>query len=69
MSTIKFLKSKNFYNLIDENNYIGINIVRIKKVYCFGVEEIFKRMYEIFKKKIYLLKMNYLKIFGINIIQ
>ena len=51
MSTIKFLKSKNFYNLIDENNYIGINIVRIKKVYCFGVEEIFKRMYEIFKKK------------------
>ena len=58
MFTIDFLKSKNIYNLIDNNNYIRINIVRTKRTCCFGVEDIFKRMYKIFKKKIYLLKIN-----------
>ena len=51
INTMLFLKNRNFENLIDENNFIGINIVRTRKILCFGVEDIFKRMYEIFKEK------------------
>ena len=50
-STISFLKGKNFNNLIDKNNYFGVNIVNGKNVKAFGVEDIFKRIHTIFTEK------------------
>ena len=49
-ATISFLKNKKFNNLINEENFIGINIVKTKKISTFGVEEIFKRIYHIYKE-------------------
>jgi hypothetical protein len=34
--------------LIDKENYIGINLVKTRKVQSFGVEDIFKRIYTIY---------------------
>ena len=50
-STISFLTKANFKNLLDEKNFIPINIVKTKKVNDFGVEDIFGRIYTIFKEK------------------
>ena len=50
-STISLLKRKNCNNLIDKNNFIGINIVKTRRIQCFGVDEIFQRIYEIYKEK------------------
>ena len=50
-STISFLKQKNFNNLIDEKNYFGINLVSSKYFPDFGVNDIFKRIYELFLEK------------------
>ena len=49
-STISFLKQRNCNNLIDKNNFFGINIVKNKKAQAFGVEDIFKRIHKIFDK-------------------
>ena len=38
-------------NLVDENNYIPINIVKTKRLRDYGVNDIFKRIYEIFNEK------------------
>ena len=51
IATISFLKTKNFNNLIDKNNYFGVNIVNGKNAKAFGVEDIFKRIHEIFTEK------------------
>ena len=50
-STISFLKANNFMNLIDEVNIIPVNIVKTKKLDDYGVNDIFKRIYEIFNEK------------------
>ena len=50
-STISFFTQKNLTNLINKDNYFGINIVGNKKVRCFGVDELFKRLYIIYKEK------------------
>ena len=50
-STIAYLSWQKFYNLINRDNYIGINIVGTKRIPCFGVEDIFKRLYDIYKEK------------------
>ena len=50
-STISFLKQNKFNNLIDEKNYFGINLVRGKYIPDFGVNDIFKRIYELFLEK------------------
>ena len=50
-SSISFMTQANIKNLIDENNFIPINLVKNKKVNDFGVENIFGRIYTIFKEK------------------
>ena len=50
-SSISFMTQANIKNLIDENNFIPINLVKNNKVNDFGVENIFGRIYTIFKEK------------------
>ena len=50
-STISHLTKNNFNNLIDPKNMFGINLVQTKKARSFGIEDIFKRIYEIFIEK------------------
>ena len=50
-STISFLSRLNCKNLINRDNYIGINIVKTKRIPCFGVEDIFLRLIDIYKEK------------------
>ena len=50
-STINLLTQKDCKNLIDENNFKSVNIVKTKKLIDYGVNEIFERIYEIFKEK------------------
>ncbi len=50
-STISFLTRIKCNNLINRDNFIGINIVGTKKLQCFGVDEIFKRLSIIYKEK------------------
>ena len=57
-ATISFLTKINCNNLIDENNYFGVNLVKsISKKNTsldFGVEDIFKRIYQLlYEKKIF----------------
>ena len=47
-ATISFLTQRNFNNLIDENNYFGVNILRTNNFKDFGVNDIFKRIHELF---------------------
>ena len=49
-STISHLSRKNFNNLINKENFIGVNIVKTKRINSFGVEEIFKRIYTLYKQ-------------------
>ena len=49
-STISLLSRNNFRNLINKKNYIGVNLVKTKRIPSFGVEDIFKRIYEIYKE-------------------
>ena len=37
IATISFLKTKNFNNLIDKNNYFGVNIVKLIILYIFHI--------------------------------
>lgn len=50
-SSISFFKQKQFFNLIDNKNYFGVNIVKSRKAGIFGVENIFKRIHKIFTEK------------------
>ena len=50
-STISFLSRLDCKNLINRDNYIGINLVKAKKIECFGVEDIFLRLIDIYKEK------------------
>ena len=50
-STISHCKMNGWNNLINKDNYIGINIVGNKRTQCFGVDEIFIRLYDIYKEK------------------
>ena len=50
-ATICYLTQKKFEKLINPKNYFGVNIVKTKKSNSFGVEEIFKRIHEIYKEK------------------
>lgn len=50
-STISLLKRKNYLNLINKDNYIGVNLVKNGRISSFGVEDIFKRIYQIYKEK------------------
>ena len=50
-ATISSLKQKRFNNLINEKNYFGINLVSSKYFPDFGVNDIFKRIYELFLEK------------------
>ena len=47
-STISLLKSNNFNNLINKENFIGVNLVKTRRINSFGVEDIFKRIYSIY---------------------
>ena len=54
-ATINFFKQNNFNNLINEDNFIGINLVKSKHIEDFGVEDIFKRIYHLlFEKELYI---------------
>ena len=48
ISTISFMKQRKLDNLTNKNNYFGINLERSKYSKDFGVNEIFKRIYDIF---------------------
>jgi GTP-binding protein EngB required for normal cell division len=50
-STISHLRKNNWNNLINKDNYIGINLVGNRRIPCFGVDEIFKRLYDIYQEK------------------
>ena len=50
-STISSLKQKKYLNLINENNFICINLVKSRRLEDYGVEDIFKRIYQIFIEK------------------
>jgi len=49
-STISFFKRKNYNNLTEKKNYIGVNIVKTGRIGCFGVDEVFQRINEIYKE-------------------
>ena len=48
-STISFLTKNNFNNLINKENFIGVNLVKTRRIVSFGVEDIFKRIYSLYK--------------------
>ena len=50
-STISLLSQLDCKNLINKDNFIGINLVKNRGTSCFGVEEIFKRLHDIYKEK------------------
>ena len=50
-STISFFTRNNFMNLIDDKNFVQVNIVGTKRAPDYGVNDIFKRIYEIFNEK------------------
>ena len=50
-STISLLSRKEFSKLIDKKNYIGINLVKTRRIPTFGVEEIFERISTIYNEK------------------
>ena len=47
---MSYLRHKNFFNFNNLKNFIGINIVKSKRIPCFGVEDIFKRLYNIYRE-------------------
>ena len=47
-ATISLLSRKKYQNLINKEDYIGINLVKTRRVRSFGVEDIFKRIYTIY---------------------
>ena len=49
-STISFFKRKSYNNLTKKENYIGINIVKTGRIPCFGVNEVFERINQIYKE-------------------
>ena len=50
-ATVSLLTKKKFNKLINKKNYIGINLVKTRRINSFGVEDIFKRIYEIYNDK------------------
>ena len=50
-STISHLTKNGWNNLINKDNFIGINLVATRRIPCFGVDEIFKRLYDIYREK------------------
>ena len=49
-STISYLLRNNFNNLTDKENFIGVNLVKTGRIESFGVEDIFKRIYTLYKQ-------------------
>ena len=50
-STISHFTKNGWNNLINKDNFIGINLVATRRIPCFGVDEIFKRLYDIYREK------------------
>ena len=50
-ATINILNQKNFLKLINEDNFICINLVKSRRLVDYGVEDIFNRIHQIFIEK------------------
>jgi len=49
-ASISFFKRNNYNNLTKKQNYIGVNIVKSGRIECFGVNEVFERINQIYKE-------------------